>query len=111
MALPPRHNPVFRPIQGEDLPECLQPFASHVYISVAYSPGPPGQAFTTAIELYFDLTSDDMPVEEQRKWQSLLNSNRDLHLASSKHRSMFENRRDVFRQLDERLANKPKVDG
>lgn len=111
MALPPQHNPIFRPIQRGYFPECLQPLASHVYISVAYSPGPPGQALTTAIELYFDLTSDDMPEDEQRRWQSMLNSVGDLRLTCGKHRSMLENKRDVFRQLDERLSGKLTIDG
>ena len=110
MALPPHHNPEFSPIRRERLPECLQPLASHIYISEAYSPGPPGQALTTAIELYFDLTSDDLPVQEQQRWQAILKTSGDLRIASSEHRSQYANMQAVLSQIADRISNKPKTD-
>lgn len=64
MAAPPDHNPRFHPLHAESLPDAIGSLAGCVYVSVAYAPGPPGQALTTAVEPYFDLTSPGLAAHQ-----------------------------------------------
>jgi hypothetical protein len=59
---------------------------------------------TSAVELYVDLSSDELAKSERSHWQAVLGCSEGLHIVANEHRSQLGNLKAVLEQLGTRLS-------
>src|SRR5689334_4570758 len=104
MAIPEHLGPGFDPLTQERLPADISSLAKHVYVKLQRTPGIRGQIPTSAVELYVDLSSDDLVESERSHWQGVLGCLEGLHIVANEHRSQLKNLKAALEQLERRLS-------
>jgi hypothetical protein len=104
MAVPEYLGPGFDLLAQERLPASIFALARHVYVRLQRTPGIRGQAPTSAVEIYVDLSSGDLAESERSHWQGALGCTEGLHIVANEHRSQLKNLNAALDQLRRRSS-------